>query len=151
MADPSPVPKHARRANGPSGATEEQSLGELLKHLSEQTTELARKEVELAKAEMAIKGKRLGLGAGAFGAAGLIALFAFGALTATAILALAEAFDAWLAALIVTVVYAATAGVLALVGRSRVEAGTPPVPERAVETTKEDVEVAKRSAREARA
>jgi MFS family permease len=99
---------------------------------------------------MAIKAKRLGIGAGAFGAAGLIALLAAGALTATFILALDTAMDSWLAALIVTVVYGAVAGVMALVGKKRVEAGTPPVPERAIESTKQDVEEAKRSAKEAR-
>src|SRR5215210_2070571 len=106
----------------------ERSIAELVKDLSRQSSELAHKEVELAKAEMAIKAKRLGIGAGAFGAAGLIALFAGGALTATFILALDTAMDSWLAALIVTVVYGAIAGVLALVGKKRVEAGTPPVP-----------------------
>ena len=50
-----------------------------------------------------------------------------------------------------TVAYAAIAGVLALVGRGRVRRGTPPTPERAIESTKEDVETAKRSVKEARA
>jgi tetrahydromethanopterin S-methyltransferase subunit C len=129
----------------------EPSLAELTKQLSDQTTALARKEVELAKAEMSLKAKRLGIGAGAFGAAGLIGVLALGAVTAAAILALAEAVDTWLAALIVGLVYAAVAGILALLGRSRVQAGTPPVPERAIESSKEDVEAAKRSAKEARA
>ena len=99
---------------------------------------------------MAIKAKRIGVGAGAFGAAGLVGLFALGALTATLILALATAMSAWLAALIVTALYGAVAGVLALVGRQRVEAGTPPVPERAIESSKEDVETAKQRVKEAR-
>jgi len=131
-------------------SADDRSLAELTKALSEQATTLARKEVELAKAELALKGKRLGIGAGAFGAAALVGLFALGALTATAILALATAMDAWLAALIVAVVYAAIAGVLALVGKGRVQAATPPVPERAIETTKEDVEWAKTKAKQAR-
>jgi hypothetical protein len=130
---------------------DERSLAELTRQLSDQATALARKEVELAKVEMSLKAKRLGLGAGAFGAAGLIGGLALGALTAAAILALAEALDTWLAALIVALVYAAIAGTLALIGRSRVQAGTPPVPERAIESSKEDVEAAKRSAKEARA
>jgi hypothetical protein len=128
----------------------ERSIAELVKNLSQQSSELARKEVELTKAEMALKAKRIGVGAGAFGAAGLIGLFAFGALTATMILALATAMDGWLAALIVTVVYAAVAGVAALVGKRKVDEGTPPVPERAIDTTKEDVEYVKQSAKEAR-
>jgi lipopolysaccharide export LptBFGC system permease protein LptF len=130
---------------------DQRSLAELLRQLSDQSTTLARKEVELAKAEMAIKAKRLGIGAGAFGAAGLVGLFAFGALTATLILALTTALAPWLAALIVTIVYAAVAGVLALTGKQRVEAGTPPVPEQAIESSRQDVETAKQSAKEGRA
>jgi Putative Actinobacterial Holin-X, holin superfamily III len=87
---------------------------------------------------------------GAFGAAGLIAVFAVGPATATLILALAEAMDAWLAALIVTVLYAAIGGIAALLGKRKVEEGTPPVPERAIDTTKEDAEYVKQSAKEAR-
>jgi uncharacterized membrane protein YqjE len=127
----------------------ERSVSDLVRDLSQQSSELARKEVELAKAEMQLKAKRLGIGAGAFGAAGLVGLFALGALTATLILALATAIEGWLAALIVTAVYAAIAGALALIGKSRIDAGTP-VPERAIDTTKEDVEHVKRSAKEAR-
>jgi len=130
--------------------SDERSLSELVQQLSDQTTTLARREVELAKAEMAIKAKRLGVGVGAFGAAGIVALFAVGALTATLILALATAMSGWLAALIVTAVYGAVAGVLALVGRQRVEAGTPPVPERAIESSKQDVETAKERVKEGR-
>ena len=128
----------------------ERSISELVKDLSQQSSELARKEAELAKAEMQMKAKHLGIGAGAFGAAGVIGLFAVGALTATLILALATAMAGWLAALIVTVIYAAIAGIAALVGKGRVEAGTPAVPERAIDTTKEDVEYVKQSAKEAR-
>jgi Putative Actinobacterial Holin-X, holin superfamily III len=125
-------------------------MGDLLKTLSDQTTTLVRQEIELAKAEMAAKGKQVGIGAGAFGGAAVMALFAFGALTACFIIALGTAMAAWLAALIVAVVYAAVAGVLALVGRKRTQAGTPPVPERAITSTKEDVEWAKTSAKSAR-
>lgn len=128
----------------------ERSVSDLVRDLSQQSSELARKEVELAKAEMEFKAKRLGVGAGAFGAAGLIGLFGFGALTATLILALAEAVDGWLAALIVTALYAAIAGVAALLGKRKVDEGSPPMPERAIDTTKEDVEHVKRSAKEAR-
>ena len=122
-------------------------VGELVKQLTEQTSSLARKEVELAKAELALKGKRAGMGAGMFGGAGLIGVYAVGALTAAAILGLAEAVDGWLAALIVGAAYAALAGILALTGKSKVQQATPPVPEETVESVKEDVEWAKTSAR----
>jgi hypothetical protein len=138
----------AERRSGDS--PDERSLSELTKQLTEQTSALAQKEVELAKAELALKGKRLGMGAGAFGAAGLFGLYALGALTATAILALAIVLDAWLAALLVAAGYGALAGVLALTGKKRVEEGTPPIPEQAIETTKTDVEYTKQRAKEGR-
>jgi putative superfamily III holin-X len=141
---------NAVEQGGSTGSLDDRSLSELVQQLSEQASTLASKEVELAKAEMAIKAKRLGIGAGAFGAAALVGVLALGALTATLVLALATAVAAWLAALIVTVLYAAVAGGLALVGRQRVEAGTPPVPERAIESSKQDVETAKQRAKEAR-
>jgi hypothetical protein len=135
----------------PNETDDERSIKELIEQLGEQTQVLARKEVELAKAEVTEKGKRLGAGAGAFGAAGIIGLFAFGALTAALVLLLATAVDAWIAALIVAAVYAAIAGIAALVGRGQVQRGTPPVPEMAIDSTKEDVETVKRSAREGHA
>jgi uncharacterized membrane protein YqjE len=128
----------------------ERSSGELLKELSDQTTTLVRKEIELAKVELAEKGKAAGQGAGMFGGAGIAALFALGCLTACAILALATAVDGWLSALIVAAVYALIAGVLALVGRGRISKATPPLPEQAVETTKEDVEWVKQRAKSGR-
>jgi uncharacterized membrane protein len=129
---------------------QEQSAGELLKRLSEQTSAIARSEVELAKAELTAKAKSAGIGGGMFGGAGLFGLYALGALTAAAILGLATAVTAWLAALIVAAVYGAVAGVLALMGRSKVKQATPPVPEQATESVKEDVQWAKTRAQAAR-
>jgi predicted lipid-binding transport protein (Tim44 family) len=126
------------------------SLSELVQQLSEQTSRLARQEVELAKAELAAKGKRAGIGAGMFGGAGAFGFYALGALIATAILALASAVSAWLAALIVAAVLGAIAGVLAMQGRRQVQKSVPPVPEQTTESVKEDVRVAKTRAQEAR-
>jgi len=123
-----------------------ESAGELLKQFSKDATTLIRKEIELAKAELAEKGRQAGQGAGMFGGAGLFGVGAFGALTAFLILVLAEAMDAWLAALIVTVVWGAIAAVLALRGKQKVEEAAPPTPEETIETVKEDVQWAKRQA-----
>ena len=129
---------------------EDRPIGDLVRQLSDQTTTLVRQEIELAKAEMTAKGKQVGMGAGAFGGAGLFGLYAVGAITACFILALSTAVAGWLAALIVGVVYAAIAGVLALIGKKKTQAGAPPVPERAISSTKEDVEWAKTRAKTAR-
>jgi uncharacterized membrane protein YqjE len=137
-------------AEGNGAQLSERSTAELVKQLADQTTALVRQEVELAKAELSEKGKRAGIGAGMFGGAGAVGLYALGALTAAIILVLATALDAWLAALIVAVVYGAIAGVLALMGKKKVEGATPAAPERTVETVKEDVEWVKQSAKTAR-
>jgi Putative Actinobacterial Holin-X, holin superfamily III len=118
-------------------------VGELLKELGDEISTLMRQELELAKAEMAQKGKQAGLGVGMFGAAGIVGFVALLALTTCFVAALATDMAVWLAALIVAVVYAAIAGVLALQGRERVKGATPPVPEQTVESVKEDVEWAK--------
>jgi uncharacterized membrane protein YqjE len=128
----------------------ERPTGELLKELSDHTTTLVRKEIELAKAELGEKGKKAGLGAGMFGGAGLFGAFAFAALTTCIVVALDYAMPLWLAALIVAVVYGAIAGVLALQGRNKVQEAAPPVPEQATESVKEDVQWAKTQARSGR-
>ena len=123
---------------------------DLVRQLSDQTSRLIRQEMALARAELTAKGKQAGIGAGLFGGAGVFALLALGALTATVIAALALAMDTWLAALIVTVLWAVVAGVMALVGKNRVQEALPPVPEDSVESVKEDVQWTKTKAQEGR-
>jgi hypothetical protein len=132
------------------GDLRERPIGELLKQLSEETTRLVHQELELAKAELTQKGKQAGIGAGLFGAAGAVGLLAAGALTTCFILLLDLAMPAWLAALVVAVVYAGVAAVLALRGRDRVKQAVPPVPEQTIDTVKEDVQWAKNQTRSAK-
>lgn len=125
-------------------------IGDLLKQLSQETTTLVRQEMDLAKAEMAQKGKQAGVGAGFIGGGALFGLGTFGALTACFIALLTTAVDhVWLASLIVAVVYGAIAGVLALRGRDKIQEAAPPTPQQTVETLKEDVEWAKNPTRSA--
>jgi uncharacterized membrane protein YqjE len=124
--------------------------GELLRELSDQTTTLVKQEIELLKAELTEKGKTAGVGAGMFGGAGLFGIFAFAALTTCIIAALTEVMSLWLAALIVTVVYAAVAAVLGLRGRDKVQEATPIAPEQTTESVKEDVQWAKTRAQSSR-
>jgi uncharacterized membrane protein YqjE len=127
-------------ANGHYGDLRDRGTGELVKQLSNQVSALVRQEVELAKAEAAEKGKKAGLGAGMFGGAGVAGLLMLGSLTAFLILVLALAIPAWASALLVTVLWAAVAGVLALQGRNKLREIGKPVPEKTVETLKEDVQ-----------
>ncbi len=127
----------------PSEDLRERPIGDLVKQLASQTSTLVRQEIDLARAELTEKGQTAGKGAGLLGGAAVVGLLAAGALTACLILALDEVVPDWLAALIVAFVMGAVAAVLALQGRNRVRAATPPVPEQTVETVKEDVEWAK--------
>jgi hypothetical protein len=126
------------------------SMRELFKRLGQETSDLVRLEVELAKAELAEKGKVAGVGAGLLGGAGVAALCALGALTACLILALAEVMPGAVAAIIVTILWALVAGALALLGRKRLREVPPLAPKRAQEGIKEDVRVARERLRAGR-
>lgn len=128
----------------------DRSVADLLKQASDQTVSLVRQELDLARAELTAKGKQMGLGAGMFGGAGVFGFYAFGALTAAIILALSLAVTAWLAGAIVALVYGAIAGGLALQGKHKVKAGTPPVPQQSVQSIKADIQSTKQHVREGR-
>jgi MFS family permease len=128
----------------------ERPVGELVKEATEQAQTLVRQEIELAKAELSEKGKKAGIGAGMFGGAGLFGLFAFAALTAAFIGAVDLAVPFWAAALIVAAVYGAIAGLLALIGKNKVQEATPPLPEKTVDSVKEDVAWTKQRAQAGR-
>jgi len=133
-------PSDSTPARPPDG---DPTLGAIVHDLTTQIPELIRSEIRLAQAEMTEKGKRAGIGIGLFSGAGLLAFFGLATLITTAILALSLVVDAWLAALIVTVVLLAAAAVLGLGGKNKVQQATPPAPERAVEGVKEDIATVK--------
>src|SRR3954453_3708110 len=120
----------------------ERGIGELVKDLASQTSTLMRQEIKLAQAEVTQKGKVAGKGAGMLAGAAVTALLALGALTALLIIVLDSFLPLWLAALIVTLLWAAVAGVLAIAGRNALQSATPPAPQ-TVETVKEDIQWAK--------
>jgi Flp pilus assembly protein TadB len=135
--------QRGHRNGPPQPDPRELSTGELIKSLSEQTSTLVRAEIQLGLKEMQQKGKRAGIGAGMFGAAGLLAFFGGAALIVTVIAALALAMDTWLAALIVTLVLFAGAGVAALSGKKQIAEAMPPAPEQAIDGIKTDIDTVK--------
>jgi TRAP-type mannitol/chloroaromatic compound transport system permease small subunit len=66
---------------------------------------------------------------------------------AAAVLGLATALPAWLSAVIIGVVLLVIAGIAALIARRKVAQASPPVPERTIETVKEDVKEIKERAK----
>lgn len=136
-----------RETTNPPPGLEGMPTGELVNRLAAQVSDLVRGELELARTELTAKGKRVGVGAGLAGAGGVVALYGVAVLIAAAVAALALVWPVWLAALVVGVVVLVVAGALALAGRSQLRQGTPPTPEHAVESVRDDVETVKKAVR----
>jgi uncharacterized membrane protein YqjE len=134
------------REQGQASGTDA-SVGQLVEQLSAQISALVRDEMALATAEMKRKGAQAGIGIGIGGAGAVVALLGLGALVAAAILGLAVVLAAWLAALIIGVVLLVVAGVISAAGITQVRNSAPPVPEKAVQSTKQDIETVKESVR----
>jgi hypothetical protein len=109
----------------------------LLSDLAGETSTLVRQEIALLKAELNEKLARIGVGAGALAAGGVIAFSGWLALVAAAILGLSYVLAPWLSALIIGVIVIALGAGLALFGKSRVKADAL-VPHRTLNSLRED-------------
>ena len=122
----------------------ETSLGELVGEVSRDLSELMRKELELAKAELAESAKRAGMGAGLLGGAGYAGLMAVFFLSVALWWGLGDLIDSlgW-SAVIVAVIWAIIAAILYAIGRKRLKTvqGAP----KTVETVKEIPDALKRN------
>ncbi|MEH1011921.1 phage holin family protein [Micromonospora sp. CPCC 206060] len=107
----------------PDSATEvtRQSLGDLMRHVTEDLSTLMRQEIELAKAELRQEGSKAGKAAGFFGGAGfggyMVLLFLSLALWG----GLSNVLDSGWAALVVAVIWGVIAAVLYAKGKSQAE------------------------------
>jgi hypothetical protein len=138
-------------SNGTDGGDlRDRPLSQVASELTRDLSLLVRQEMELAKAEMAQKGRVAAPGLGMIGGGGVTGLMAAGALTAFLILVLSIFLPEWSSALIVGAVLAAVTYVLVKQGKERVEKAGSPVPEQTIETVKEDLEWAKTRATSAR-
>jgi hypothetical protein len=109
----------------------------LLSDFAGETSTLVRQEIALFKAELSEKLTRMGVGAGALAAGGVIAFSGWLALVAAAILGLSHVLAPWLSALIIGVVVIAFGAALALFGKSRLKADAL-VPHRTLNSLRED-------------
>lgn len=117
-------------------------LGVLVTSMIDGLRTLARQHVELAKLEVAEAASVRAQGAGMFGGAAVVAMYAVGFLAAAGAAGLAVVLPVWASILIVGVLLLAVAGVLAMLGR-RAMRTAPPAGERTKETLKEDARWAK--------
>lgn len=127
---------------GAGQTSDSRSLGEIIGDVSQDLTTLIRQEFDLAKTELKEEGTKTAKSAGMLGGAGLAGYFAVFFLSATVMFALDEVMDLWLAALIVAVLWAVAAAILGVIGRKRLQASSPQLPQ-TQQTLKEDVRWAK--------
>ena len=139
-----PATGGATRAETPPPDPKNASTAELVGTLGEQISTLVRDEVRLAQAEVTQKAKRLGIGAGLFGGAGLMALLGLNALVTAVILGLGNVIPGWLAAILVGIFLFLVAGVLALIGKKDVQKAAPPLPTETIASVKADVDAVKK-------
>ncbi|ERH20359.1 phage holin family protein [Actinomyces johnsonii] len=129
---PPPPPSQATSsasATPPRGAGSAQpTLGELIARISENISALVRGEIDLAKVKGQRMAKEMKPAAVLLGAAGVLALFAFGLMLGSLTVGLSHVMPLWAAFLVVALVLIAIAVPLALVGRKRLEAAKAEAP-----------------------
>ena len=133
-------------AESPAPENGRPGLATAVGQVRENVKNLVGLELELATWELKRKLAALGIGIGLFVGAALLGLYALGFLFATIAAALATFLSTWLALLIVTLFLLLVAAILALVGRARLRAGTPPVPEQAIDEARKTAEALKSDA-----
>jgi uncharacterized membrane protein YqjE len=122
-----------------NGDVSDKSLGDLVGRISEDASTLIRDEIELAKAEIELKAKRLAQGAAVGAAAGffifLALIFGFQALAygIADLLGNAYLWEGFLITTAILLLMAALGGYLAM---RAFKAGAPPTPQQAIEEAK---------------
>lgn len=128
-----------------AATSDARSSGQLALAFTDQVTRLVKDELALAQAEVKAKMPKLGVGAGLLAGAGMLAVCGLVALLVAGGLAIALVLAGWLAALVMGGGFVLLAGILALVGKRGLSAGSPPVPEEAIAGLKTDLALVKRA------
>jgi hypothetical protein len=144
VQNPPPIPPP-----GPPPSAEERSLADLVVDVSEHASTLVREEIELAKAEVSAKVAKLGRGAVVGVAAGTFAFLALILiLHGIAWLLGEELFDGniWAGYFVTAGIFLLIAALAGFIAYRAVKAGSPPVPEQAIEEAKLTKEMLEREA-----
>jgi protein-S-isoprenylcysteine O-methyltransferase Ste14 len=120
-----------------NGSVEDKSLGDLVTRVSENASVLIREEIELAKAEIEQKVKRLAMGAAVGAAAGFFVFFALVFALDSLAWGLNDVFDSlWAGFLITAGILVLLAGIAGFLAMRAFKAGAPPTPDLAIEEAK---------------
>jgi protein-S-isoprenylcysteine O-methyltransferase Ste14 len=127
MADGTPPPSKA-----------DKQLGEIVGDVTTKASLLVKEEIELAKAEISQKAKKLGIGAGLIAVAGAFLFFFLIFFLHMLALGFADWFSLknWVGYAMVCVLLLVFAVILALVARRMFKKGSPPVPQMAIDEAK---------------
>jgi protein-S-isoprenylcysteine O-methyltransferase Ste14 len=120
----------------PSNA--DKQLGEIVSDVSSKASLLVKEEIELAKAEITTKAKRLGIGGGLVAVAGVFMVFFLIFFLHMLALGFADWFGLkdWVGYAMVCILLLIGAAVLALIARRMFKKGAPPVPTMAIDEAK---------------
>jgi membrane protein implicated in regulation of membrane protease activity len=134
----------------PSTPTAHTSTSDLMSDAAAQVSRLVHDEIALAKLEMQTKAKQMGVAGGLLGAALVLARIGFVLAWVLLVVALANVWPLWLAVAVPMAGAFVVAGVLALLGRRGLKAGTPPVPTEASQSVRTDLRSAQEAIQEGR-
>jgi protein-S-isoprenylcysteine O-methyltransferase Ste14 len=116
----------------------DKQLGDIVGEVTAKASLLVKEEIELAKAEVAQKAKRLGIGAGLAAVAGAFLLFFLIFFLHMLALGFADWFGLkpWVGYAIVCILLLIFAGILGFVAMRLFKKGSPPVPQMAIDEAK---------------
>ena len=117
----------------------DKSLGDVVTEVTEKASLLVREEIELAKAEVSEKVTKLGKGAGALAAAGVLAVFALIFFLHALAWFFNDAFDwttVWPGYLLTSFLVVLVGGLAGFLGYRWLKGGAPPTPDLAIEEAK---------------
>jgi Putative Actinobacterial Holin-X, holin superfamily III len=120
-----------------NGSVDDKSLGDLVSQISENASTLVREEIELARAEIEQKVRRLAVGTGVGAAAGFFLFFTLVFLLEALAWGLNDIFDSvWIGFLVTAGILLVLAGIAGFVASRLFKAGAPPTPDLAIEEAK---------------
>jgi protein-S-isoprenylcysteine O-methyltransferase Ste14 len=121
----------------PPGSADKQ-LGDIVGDVTTKASLLVKEEIELAKAEISQKAKRLGVGAGLIAVAGVFMVFFLIFFLHMLAIGFSDWFDLrpWVGYAMVCILLLVFAVILALVARKMFKKGSPPVPQMAIDEAK---------------
>ena len=130
------MPTHVTERNG-------QGVGDAAKNVAEHVSTIVRLELELAGLELKRKIASLGIGIGLGVGAAVLALYMVGFVFAAIAAAFALVVPTWAALLIVAGILLVAIAILGFLAAKRIQKGTPPIPEQAIEEAKLTTEALK--------